>query len=48
MQAAVTEQPCNHPSCESLRALGGSKAVTIELNGNLGEAEPDTTQGVDA
>src|SRR5215831_14675033 len=48
MQAAVTEQPCHHPSCEPLRALGGSKAVPIERDGNLREAEPDLTQGVDA
>src|SRR2546430_13820508 len=44
----MTQQPRDHPSCEPLRALGGSKAVTIECNGNLCEAEPGLTQGVDA
>jgi len=39
----MTEQPHDHPSGEPLRALGGSKAVTIEFNGNLREAEPSLT-----
>jgi hypothetical protein len=44
----MTAQPHDHPSCEARRALGGSKAVTIEFNGNLREAEPSLTEGVDA
>ena len=47
MQAAVTQQPCDHTPTEPLSAFGGRKTVAMEVGGDLRTAQTTAASGVE-